>query len=111
MLGAFPSSRRFLFLVGPLVTVAAVGCAVGSASDPKAELDPSSPSASTPYAPDRGGPNFPEAAHEDAGAGVDHPTEPGPKDAGQVVTSGAPKPSPGEVLISEVMYDVSGTEP
>jgi hypothetical protein len=56
-------------------------------------------------------PPQPPPPGSDAGNQGDSGPPPPPPDAGSDTGSGAVKPAPGEVLITEIMYDPSGTEP
>lgn len=101
-----------------VVALGTGGCAMSERADLDPEIDPTLPGVDAAYAPSpaEGGQTLPPKS--DAGAD-DGSTTVAPTDSGTpIVDSGPPetapptsKPAPGEVLISEVMYDTSGTEP
>lgn len=111
--------------LGALAASVIVGCATAASFDPAGLL--SDPDAQSPPAQDSGGGlddgslSTSDGSPDDGSTNPD--TAPPPKDAGKDVASDAPpadaqpdapspvKPTVNEVIISEVMYDPSGTEP
>src|SRR4051812_36562538 len=105
----------------------AMACAVSDPADLTPEIDPNLPKVQAPNhatpsdpadaartSPD-GSPAtiVPDAAGTDGAPAIDSGVDADPIDGGTVVpvTPTIPKPSVGEVLISEIMYDPSGAEP
>jgi hypothetical protein len=106
---------------GALISIAPAGCAHSDPADTTPGIDPTLPDIDAAWA---GDPAAGPVAASDAGApatGPDaedagptppdagHPTP--PRDAGCDAARGPSKPSPGELLISEVMYNPIGSEP
>ncbi len=102
------------------------GCAQGDAGDFGPDFDPSLPEVDASWSPSPNTPSEKMPAKEkekaDGGSEDDESTEPGDDDppptavapdAGPPPTtpSSGPKPTQGEVLITEVMYDPTTTEP
>jgi hypothetical protein len=86
-------------------------CAAGAKADARDDSQPSSPEPQPAWSPERGGPNLPEAPG-DPSAPTPPPGPDGKKDAGPPPPPvDAIRPSQGEVLITEVMYDPTGIEP
>jgi hypothetical protein len=100
-----------------MLGAAGAGCAMSERADLEPSVDPNLPSVDASYgsAPAPGRRSEPEP--EDSGAGSNNSGE----DSGGKITGPdasvdagpppPPKPSAGEVVISEVMYDTFGTEP
>jgi hypothetical protein len=105
--------RRTTFALAPLLAIALVwGCAQGGLGEATLDIDPTLPEVDAAWAPSPGQ-KLPEAGKQDASASVDAFTDPEePVDSGIPESpSPASKPTQGEVLITEVMYDPSGVEP
>jgi len=105
--------------VGAFGVGALSGCAVSSPPDITPVFDPNLPGVDAAFdpSPAEGGQQTsgkPDASSKADGAvPVDAGTTPTVKTDASVVdaTPGIPRPAPGEVLITEVMYDTFGTEP
>ncbi len=116
-----------VFASAPVLTAALVwGCAQGGSSDVFSEIDPSLPEVDASWSPS---PNTPseklparseddgESSAPDANEAEEVPPQAaatpdgGSPDTSKPVAPSAPKPTQGEVLITEVMYDPSGNEP
>ena len=112
----------------PLVAallLTAFGCAVSAPADLGPDVDPNMPSVDAPNDPKpaEAGAPMPEGEGEGERRAEPEPEEdagstvPPPADAGADVAPPppppptAPKPTQGEVLVTEVMYDSSGAEP
>ncbi|MBX3209834.1 MAG: lamin tail domain-containing protein [Labilithrix sp.] len=113
----------------PLLSIGlAWGCAQGAVGEVTPDVDPTLPEVDASWAPSPEGPSekVPPSDDGDPSAPPDDdeetpPTSPPPTaaapdagapDTGPPPSSGAPpKPTQGEVLITEVMYDPSGPEP
>jgi len=114
------------FAGAPTLTVALLwGCAQSGVGDLTPEIDPSLPELDASWSPSPGetpSAKVPEAGKRDSGRSStpddDDPTPPtavapdaGGDDTEEPSGSAAPKPSQGEVLITEVMYDPFSSEP
>jgi hypothetical protein len=103
-----------------VVAFSAGGCAMSSPADLTPDLDPTLPGVDAAFdpSPAEGG-RKPPPPEPDGGSVDDDPVDAATptvtKDAGGVDSAPppptVPKPAPGEVLITEVMYDSFGTEP
>lgn len=123
------SLRRAATLAwAPLLPFAlAWGCAQGTLEEAAVGVDPTVPEVDASWAPSPEGPSEkvpeadddapPDEEEESPPSSGPPPTAAGPDDDAGPPDTGAPpagpasKPAQGEVLITEVMYDPSGTEP
>lgn len=114
------------FASAPVLTVALLwGCAQSGVGDLGPDLDPTLPEVDASWSPSPDTPSakVPEAGKRDEGSSAEPegedspPPTVAPPDAGAADSAkpntppSAPKPTQGEVLITEVMYDPTGTEP
>lgn len=108
---------------GALGALGAAGCAMSSPADVTPDLDPDLPGVDAAYDPSPAEGDQALPAKADSGttgsSSGEPPTDSGTKpivthdagvDAGPVVPV-VPKPGPGEVLITEIMYDTFGAQP
>ncbi|MBX3192937.1 MAG: lamin tail domain-containing protein [Labilithrix sp.] len=115
-LGPLATAGAVAFALGGALSPIVVGCAMSDPADLSPSVDPSLPGldASNNPLPAMGDAARPDTGSpepvEDAGSGDATPTI--VADAGaDTGPATAPKPAPGEVLITEVMYDSLGPEP
>lgn len=117
--------RVSTFASAPVLTAALLwGCAQSGVGDLGPDVDPTLPEVDASWSPSPDTPSakVPEAGKRDTGPSAEAPDDEdsppptvAPPDAGAADTAKpgtpAPKPTQGEVLITEVMYDPTGTEP